>query len=147
MTGHINGSALDDSVAPSHGSLLADPKIRIVIVLPALGAGGSERVVSLIANSWADRGWKVAIITFERPDTPAYYEIDPRVELVRLGIPNERNGQLRGAWRAANRVRRLRRQLLRLAPNYRHHFSHADQHPLIAGRARHRHSRRGIGTQ
>ena len=72
-----------------------------MIVVPALGAGGSERVVSLIANSWAERGWQVAIITFESPETPAYYEIDPRVELVRLGIPNERMGQLRGAWRAS----------------------------------------------
>ena len=117
MTRHINGSDPDDSVAPLQGRLHACPKVRIVIVLPALGAGGSERVVSLIANSWAERGCQVAIITFERPDTPAYYEIDTRVELVRLGIPNERNGQLRGAWSAANRVRRLRGQLLRLSPN------------------------------
>jgi glycosyltransferase involved in cell wall biosynthesis len=97
--------------------LLTDQKIRIVIVLPSLSAGGSERVVSLIANSWASRGWKVAIITFERADTPPYYEIDPRVELVRLDIPNERVGPLRGVWRVLNRVQRLRRQLLRLAPD------------------------------
>ena len=117
MTRYINGSALGDDVATPHASLLAYPKIRIVIVLPALGVGGSERVVSLIANSWAARSWKVAIITFERADTPPYYEIDPRVELVRLDIPNERAGQLRGAWRAVNRVQRLRRQLVRLAPD------------------------------
>jgi len=117
MTGHVNGHGLDDSVEPSHGASVGDQKIRIAIVLPALGAGGSERVVSLIANSWTDRGCKVAIVTFERPDAPAYYELDPRIELVRLGIPNENVGQLRGAWRAASRVRQLRRQLLGLAPN------------------------------
>lgn len=92
-------------------------KARIVIVLPALGAGGSERVVSLIANHWVERGCKVAVITLERPGTPPYYEIDPGVDLIRLDLPNRRTGPLRGAWLAANRVRLLRRQFLRLAPD------------------------------
>jgi len=87
------------------------------MILPALGAGGCERVVSLIANSWAARGWKVAIITFESSETRPYYDIDSRIHLVRLDLPNERPGQLRGAWRSLLRVRRLRRQLLQLAPD------------------------------
>lgn len=117
MNGNINGSGIGDSAAALPEGWAANRQVGVVIVLPALGAGGSERVVSSIANHWAERGCKVAVITLERRGTPPYYKIDPGVDVIHLDLPNRRTGPLRGAWLAANRMLRLRRQLLRLAPD------------------------------
>jgi len=84
------------------------------MVLPALGAGGSEGVVSFIANQWAERGWQVAVITMEAPGTPAYYPLSPKVELYQLGAPVARYGKLQAAWMSARRIRLLRRVFLQL---------------------------------
>ncbi|RVM23317.1 glycosyltransferase family 4 protein, partial [Sinorhizobium meliloti] len=38
---------------------------RVTIVLPGLGAGGTEHVVNLVANHWVRRGCTVTLITLE----------------------------------------------------------------------------------
>lgn len=61
--------------------------MRIVIVIPNLGAGGAERVVTMLAGAWTDRGHRVTVATIDgtRPD---FYDLDPRVERVTLdGAP------------------------------------------------------------
>lgn len=91
--------------------------VRIAIVLPSMGPGGSERVVSVMTNAWAARGWKVMLVTFDAPGTESYYPIDPRVEQVGLGLPVERLGTSRAAGRVVSRMLRLRRALQNFAPD------------------------------
>jgi glycosyltransferase involved in cell wall biosynthesis len=87
------------------------------MVLPGLAAGGSERVVSTIANSWAERGWRVTILTMEAPDAPSYYPYDPRVSIVRLGLPPGQKGRLQAMSATVRRIARLRRALRKAAPD------------------------------
>lgn len=61
--------------------------MRLAFVLSALQAGGAERVVDLISKAAVARGWQVTIITFDRPCERVFHDYDPRVALLRLGIP------------------------------------------------------------
>jgi len=90
---------------------------RIVIVLPGLSAGGSERAVSLIASNWAARGCQVTIVTFEDDDTEPYHALSADVDIVRLAIPSDRKHPIRATVNVVRRVLRLRRAFRRLAPD------------------------------
>lgn len=92
------------------------PDGRIAFVLPGLGAGGSERVVSSLANKWAEKAGDVAIITFEPPSAVPYYWIDPRVELIQLGIGAMPSPRWRAYLQTGKRVNALRQTFKRLKP-------------------------------
>lgn len=83
---------------------------RLSIVTSALGAGGAERVISLLARHWVERGWEVTIITFDRPGDPVYHPLPEAVALVRLGLPA-------GALAVARRACALRGALKRERPD------------------------------
>jgi glycosyltransferase involved in cell wall biosynthesis len=93
-----------------------DRPVRIALILPGLGAGGTERVVNVLANAWARRGWAVTVACFEPPGTPAYYPFDPRVTLHRLGAPAPARPRLRAPLRVPQRIGALRRALRAAKP-------------------------------
>ena len=43
--------------------------LRIAFVIPCLGAGGAERVATLLVNEWSATGHDVTLVTFDRPGT------------------------------------------------------------------------------
>jgi glycosyltransferase involved in cell wall biosynthesis len=117
-----------EAVADGHGAAAPAPSrdvamaverpVRLAVVLPSLGAGGTERVVNVVANHWArQRGWLVTIVTLETPGTPPYYAFDPRVTIRRLGLPPGRRPKLSAAWQVVRRVAVLRRALREAAPD------------------------------
>jgi glycosyltransferase involved in cell wall biosynthesis len=83
----------------------------IALVITALGAGGAERVLIGMANNWAAEGATVTLITFERPGTRPYYQLDPRVELCQLDLEAVRRPRWRAAWQTVERIVALRRTL------------------------------------
>lgn len=83
---------------------------RIAFVTAALGPGGAERVISLLASHWARSGWHVTIITFDSPGERIYHALDKGVQLRRLGIPPGKNNRTRSA-SVLGRVRALRAAL------------------------------------
>lgn len=89
--------------------------MRAVFVLAGLGAGGAERVVSLITSDWADNGSDVVIVTFDSPAEPIYHHFDPRITLIRLGLPI-RTGKRRDRFLPLRRLLALRRALRQLSP-------------------------------
>lgn len=99
------------------GRTVPDPGGRIVIVLPALSAGGSEQAVSAIASTWAERGREVSVVTFEPRGTPVFHPLHPRVRLEQLGLPITKTGAVRGAFNSARRVLLLRALFRRIRPN------------------------------
>jgi glycosyltransferase involved in cell wall biosynthesis len=88
--------------------------MRIALIISALSAGGAERVIATLANSWAARGWRVTLITFEPAGTTPYYEVDPRVTLRQLGIASVGSPLWRAVRQNLRRIRALR-QTLRVA--------------------------------
>lgn len=93
------------------------PGRRICFVIEALGAGGAERVISLLASRWVVDGWDVAICSFDGPSDPVYHPIDPRVRLLRIGEVAPATGRAARLLSLARRIARLRKTLLRERPD------------------------------
>lgn len=93
------------------------PGRRICFVIEALGAGGAERVISLLASRWVAAGWDVAICSFDGPSDPVYHPIDPRVRLLRIGEEAPATGRSARLLSLVRRIARLRKTLLRERPD------------------------------
>ena len=61
------------------------PKFDVLLVCPNLGSGGTQRVVSNLANGWCRQGRRVALFTWgDRDDA---YQLDARVARFCLAYP------------------------------------------------------------
>ncbi len=94
-----------------------DRRPKILFALPALGAGGSERVVTALANHWAESRRDVSITTFEPGSKPPYYSLDPAIGLHRLDLPPISKPKWRALHRTAERIGALRRLFRRESPD------------------------------
>ncbi len=92
-------------------------EIHVMFVVLSLGAGGSERVITTIANYWAQRGRTVSITSFDPPDMEPFYPLDERVRLVRLGLAPVTRPLLRAVARTAERIGALRRAFREARPD------------------------------
>jgi glycosyltransferase involved in cell wall biosynthesis len=53
--------------------------LRTTLVVSSMRGGGAERVLSRMANYWAEKGWPITVLTlFHGPESPSY-ALDPRV--------------------------------------------------------------------
>jgi glycosyltransferase involved in cell wall biosynthesis len=98
----------------------ADSKIgraRILVVLPALGAGGTEHVVTDLANHWAQLGHHLTLVTLESAEAKPYYKLDGNVDIIRLGLPPSRASKLRAAYFVLKRLCVLRAAIKRVGPD------------------------------
>ena len=59
--------------------------MRITLVISTFAAGGAERVMSVMANYWAERGEDITLITLS-PQSNDWYKLDPRVKRVGLDV-------------------------------------------------------------
>src|SRR5579859_2436943 len=95
-----------------HGSSI----MRLCLVISALERGGAERVLSVLANAWTEKGHDVTLITFDNSESPAY-PLHPGVVLKSLGVPNKPAGNsVRAITRNLQRIFRLRRSIRESAP-------------------------------
>lgn len=46
-----------------------------------MGCGGAERVISLLANHWIGKGWKISIVTLGKPKDVIFYKLHPAVQV------------------------------------------------------------------
>jgi GalNAc-alpha-(1->4)-GalNAc-alpha-(1->3)-diNAcBac-PP-undecaprenol alpha-1,4-N-acetyl-D-galactosaminyltransferase len=57
--------------------------------------GGARRMICLLANALCERGFAVHMITWDGPDAPALYALDPRIVWSRLGFRPDVTDKLR----------------------------------------------------
>lgn len=67
--------------------------MKIVFVVPDMAGGGTEKVISLLANEYVRRGIEVSILSFA--GTQQAYALDERVETVSAGGPSGGNPKVR----------------------------------------------------
>lgn len=86
---------------------------KILFVLPSLGAGGSERVVTTLANHWVKQGRSIGIANFDAADFEPFYSLEKEVDLFRLNLPPGSGGllsQFQQTWRRIKAIEQVYRQ-------------------------------------
>lgn len=95
--------------------LQARRPLRVAVVIAGLGAGGAERVLSIITDRWVKRGREVWVISFDSPTDQIFHKFSSDVHLVRLGI-GKHGGRINGIWTVLRRIYNLRKILKELSP-------------------------------
>jgi glycosyltransferase involved in cell wall biosynthesis len=90
--------------------------VKMCCVVSSLGAGGAERVLSLLANAWMARGCRVAIVTLTGVSGDAY-ALDHRVERVGLDLEIESRSPVHAIVNNLRKTWGLRRAVASLAPD------------------------------
>jgi glycosyltransferase involved in cell wall biosynthesis len=81
----------------------------------SLSGGGAERATTTLANYWAAKGWRIAIITIaSRADD--FYQIDPSIKRISLDLAHNANGPLVATWYNFRRIFALRHALKATKP-------------------------------
>jgi len=89
--------------------------LHITLVIDALKPGGSERVACEMANYWAEKGKRVTLVTF-KDDLP-FYGLHGKVHHLALGIATGSGNWMTGMVNSYRRIRTLRKELKKLAPD------------------------------
>ncbi len=78
------------------------------MLIPGLGAGGAERVVSNLANAWAETGDAVTIVTLDSPSQPPYFPLHPAIGILRLDTQRPSSSPLHAVRANLRRAKTLR---------------------------------------
>lgn len=90
--------------------------VRIVILTHSLARGGAERMTVDLARAWADRGFKVTVLTLAPAETD-FFSLDHRVDRRQVSIPEAFHPSPLGRVVAAlTRMIRLRKSLREVGP-------------------------------
>jgi GalNAc-alpha-(1->4)-GalNAc-alpha-(1->3)-diNAcBac-PP-undecaprenol alpha-1,4-N-acetyl-D-galactosaminyltransferase len=93
------------------------PCKRLTLAISSLGSGGAERVMSILANHWAEAGVRVTLLVLDSPGVEPFYPLDPCVRLVSLGLAhNAENAATALAWNL-RRCSAIRREIIRRRPD------------------------------
>jgi glycosyltransferase involved in cell wall biosynthesis len=90
--------------------------MQLALLISSLGAGGAERVMSLLANGLVARGHEVCLITL-MPTGSDFYNLDHRVQRRGLGLTGDSVGTMSALRANVRRARALRRTIRVIAPD------------------------------
>lgn len=83
----------------------------IVFYISSLAKGGAERCLVNLANLYANKGWKVTILTHFK-ESEEYSDVDSRIE--RIVLPDHFSGM--SIQRVIKRIKNLRSEILKVSP-------------------------------
>lgn len=90
--------------------------MKITLVISTLSSGGAERVMSIIANYWAERGHEITLITIDSENSD-FYSLDKRIHRIALGLKEDSPTKWSAIAKNAKRLKRLREEIKRTKPD------------------------------
>jgi GalNAc-alpha-(1->4)-GalNAc-alpha-(1->3)-diNAcBac-PP-undecaprenol alpha-1,4-N-acetyl-D-galactosaminyltransferase len=91
--------------------------MKVTLVIYGLSGGGAERVMSIVANYWADLGWDVTLITLVDSTKKSFYPLDPRVKTKSLDVARNSTNLLSAIANTWQRVKMLRQAIIASQPD------------------------------
>ncbi len=91
--------------------------MKLALVIPALSAGGAERVMSILANHWAERGWTISLLTLDDGSQPPFFPLDARIAWRPLSLLADSRHPIEAVLNNLKRLAVLRRAIAREAPD------------------------------
>ena len=88
--------------------------MRLTFIINALTPGGAERVLTTLANHWAEKGWQITIITFD--GYPPFYELHPNIDYRPLDLVTVSANLKEAVFFNLKRFWQLRRAIRRSKP-------------------------------
>ena len=90
--------------------------MRVTLIISSLGAGGAERMMSSMANYWAEHAREVTLITLASR-TDDFYSLHHGVHRIALGLTGTSSHVASAAWNNIRRLRRLRQEIKASQPD------------------------------
>lgn len=90
--------------------------MNLLIVIHSMHSGGAERVTASLANYWAEKGWRVTVVTLASISLD-FYQLHPAVQRIALNVAGESGNGLAAIGNNLRRVRALRRVLKQIQPD------------------------------
>jgi GalNAc-alpha-(1->4)-GalNAc-alpha-(1->3)-diNAcBac-PP-undecaprenol alpha-1,4-N-acetyl-D-galactosaminyltransferase len=91
--------------------------MRVTLIIYAMAAGGAERVMSIMANYWANTKWQVTLLSFDDGQTAPFYELDSRIVQVPLNIAGTSSSLIDAVVGNYRRVKALRAAIVDSRPD------------------------------
>lgn len=90
--------------------------MNLLLLIHSLSSGGAERVTANLANYWVSQGWTVTVVSLTSADSD-FYELDPRVRRIALGIAGDSSGFVSAIAQNFARVQAVKRVLRQVKPD------------------------------
>lgn len=90
--------------------------MRITLVISSLSSGGAERVISTMANYWAQKNWEISLITLDSTASD-FYKLRLDVKRVALGRMGESSNPFAAIRNNIIRLIKLRRAIKSSKPD------------------------------
>ena len=85
--------------------------LRVTFVIFSMDGGGAQRVMSIMANYWAARNWKITLLTYGREGRRSAYDLHPTVTQRALDIEGASSNLAAAALANVRRLWSLRRAI------------------------------------
>lgn len=89
--------------------------MKIAFIISSLGSGGAERVLSLMANYWAQKNYRIIIITLGN-STP-FYSLEDGIQIVQLSLLKNSVSVFNAIANNIERIKVIRNKLVEIDPD------------------------------
>lgn len=90
--------------------------MNLLVFIHSLHSGGAERVTANLANYWAERGWRITVVTLASGEHD-FYALHPTVRRIDLELASESRNPVAAIRNNLRRVAALRRVLREVRPD------------------------------
>ena len=91
--------------------------MTVAFVISSMAGGGAARVMSIMANYWVKKDWKIAIITLDSKESHPSYNLNSHIQTVPLGLSFNSNSIFAGLWNNVHRILALRKKMREICPH------------------------------